>query len=168
MVPEFFSHIKCMCSILQIIILNTEHWLSQHLSCSQTHLKWQNNGKHIKYKWITFAVTSQVVPPWIFKWFKPNSSYTSDNASLLLGIITFVSYLFCIIYLQQIHELSLHTVFPTTENYWHKWLLKPLPVPFYPSSSTLNSVHVNPTINSNTEKFSTCFVSYKKSVASTF
>lgn len=60
-----------MCSTLKIIILNTEHWLLQHLSCSQIHLKRQNSGKHIKYKWTTSAVTSQFVPPWIFMWFMP-------------------------------------------------------------------------------------------------
>jgi len=141
-----------MCSTLKIIILNTEHWLSQHLCCSQTHLKWHNCGKHIKYKWITFTVTSQFVPPWSFNWFIPNSSCTSDNASPSLGILTFVSSLFCMIYMQQIHELFLHTDFPTTENYWHTWLLKLLPILSYPSSSILHSVHVKPTINSNTEK----------------
>jgi hypothetical protein len=156
-----------MCSTPKIIILNTEHWLSQHLCCSQTHLKWHNCGKHIKYEWITFTVTSKSVPPWTFKWFIPDSFYNSDNTSISLEILTFVPSLFCMIRLQQIHELSLHNDFPTKENYWHTWLLKPLPVPFYPSSLTPHSVHVNPTINSNTEKVSKCVASYEKFVAST-
>jgi hypothetical protein len=71
------------------------------------------------------------------------------------------------IHLQQIHELYLHTDFPTAQNYWHTWLLKPFPIPFYASSSIVHSVHVTPAINSNTEKVSMCVASYEKFVAST-